>query len=203
MCAHPGCRPAADAFTLKGPAGKPPRSGWALLTLPVGDDIVKSAWNVARKEASGSVDALYQARIFLKHNGITGVDKDLEEHAVDQWCRPDPWRCRGYDPDAVPAAPVLPWARAMWEDCNNRMAFPEDPVQTLKELVLNLTAKINGPDGCPRCAGHWKEYLKTHPLDVHGIDESRHWLWAAHNYTREGKEPVPFEEIAQKFKWLL
>ncbi len=121
---------------------------------------------------------------------------------MDQWSRPEPWRCRGYDPDAEPKGPTLPWAKKMWESANAALVAPEDPVKTLKDLVDTLTKRINGPDGCSKCAGHWDEYLKTHPVDATNLEEARLWLWNAHNATREGKTPVPFDEIAQKFQWL-
>lgn len=205
MCAHPGCKPAADTFQLKGPAGKPPQTGWALLELPIEDSAIKSAWQTYRTVASGPTDAVYQAEKFLKVNGIEGMKAVLESYAVDQWCRPEPWRCRGYDPDApVATHPNLPWAKAMWEDSNkalNDSVDDADAPATLGALVQNLTSAIEGPEGCPKCAGHWSQYLKGHPPVVAGLAEARQWLWKAHNHTREGKVPVPFEEIAAKFNW--
>lgn len=206
MCAHPGCRPSAGTFKLKGPAGRPPDSGWALKELPIDNNAVRSAWLDMPREAGGPVDALWRAESFLAANGITGTRAVLESYAVDQWCRPDPRRCNGYDPDApIPTlGPFLPWATAMWEQSNhmlNDTVTDDEAGATLYAIVQNLTTAIEGPEGCGKCAGHWTEYRQANPPVVSTLADARLWLWAAHNHTRYGKEPVPFEEIANKFSW--
>ena len=205
MCSHPGCRPSAQHFQLRGAAGKPPEGGWSLRDLPVGDDTIKAAWVAMNKEASGSVDAIFQAEKFLKTNGVENVRPVLEEYAVDQWCRPDPWRCRGYNPDApLSEGPRLPWARAMWESSNEQLndsVADTDAGATLYAIVENLTTAIEGPQGCPKCAAHWQDWTTSNPPVVHSLSDARVWLWKAHNHTRENKAPVPFEEIALKFSW--
>lgn len=198
MCSFPGCQDPRKTFQLKGPAGAPPKKGWALTELPVGDDIIRSAWRSIPHDASGSVEAIYQAERFLATNGVTGVTDILFAHALEQWCGPEPKRCPGYE-----TPPGLPWARQMWEESNKMLAEAdeENAGATLYAIVENLTTAIEGPEGCPKCAAHWKAYRDKNPPVVHTLEEARRWLWAAHNHSREGKAPVPYEVIATKFNW--
>lgn len=205
MCSHPGCKPSKSTFRFKkGPAGAPPTNGWALLDLPTSVEAVREAWKSIPRPANGPTDAVFQAVEFLASNGIAGegVTDTIDQAAIYQWCEPQPWRC-GYGRQGVTTAPYLPWARGLWEWSNDMMAqaTEEGAGMTLRGIVDAITEKISGPEGCSKCATHWKGYLALNPPDESSLEAARKWLWEAHNHTRRGKVPVPYKEIAEKFGW--
>ena len=146
--------------------------------------------------------ARYEMIEFLAANGKRGVTNEVLAISVEQWCSPEPRRCKGYRANA---GPLLPWARAAWEEANYALKDGLDDVDTrdtLLGIIDHLTTRINSPDGCAKCALHWDEVLEQYPVpDVIDLDTARHWLVDAHNESREGKMPTPFMAVAVKFNW--
>jgi hypothetical protein len=146
-------------------------------------------------EPIGSSKAAWgQLLNFLKANGVRVPFDQIVEESLRQWCEPEPWRCKQYQ------KAKLPWARKRWEWANNLLLAPADPHAALSEIVMDLTLRIYGPEGCALCAEHWSALLAEHPIpDEVTLDEARHWLVDRHNDSREGKAPTPFDEVARKF----
>ncbi len=202
MCAIPQLcsRP---AFNLRGPITQPPLSGWRLQTLPSEASHLQSAWDVHPSSPDNSKAAWWDAVTFMQANGLysSPLIEKVVNAGIQQWCSPDPARCRGlFTPDKTP---FLPWAKQAWEDANNSLhdgaVYPR---LILLRLVVVLTSRIAGPDGCPACALHWAQVLKANPVPkTLTLDEARHWLVDRHNDTREGKTPTPYDEVAAKFNW--
>ena len=141
---------------------------------------------------------------FLTANGIKATQAIMNEIkmiSVDQWCSPDPWRCRGFNRGKPKA--ILPWARERGEWANGLLSDgAENPGALLADIVADLTARITGPEGCILCAAHWSVVLMEHPVPSSPtLQQARHWLVDIHNETREGKSPVPFATVAAKFNW--
>ena len=187
-------------FRLRAPMARPPESGWRIKVLPAQAIHLQSAWDSVGGEVSSSKAAWSQLLDFLKANKISVPLKQIQEESIEQWCRPEPQRCKGYRPgkDAL----RLPWAQERWEWANTLLVNPPDPKAALTEIVIVLTARINGPDGCVLCARHWDQVLADNPVpEDPTLDEARRWLVDRHNDSREGKKPTPFEVVAVKFNW--
>lgn len=204
MCAIPELCSKPN-FVLRGPILSPPSSGWRIMTVPLEASHLQSAWAQYPSNPSNSKEAWWNMMEFLKANGIkgAGVFKEVQEISLEQWCSPDPSRCRGKN--WQPSSPDLPWAKKAWEDANHRLADnTASPGTVLSSIVRTLTSKIEGPEGCRKCARHWRRVLLTTPVPVGPtLDEARQWLVNAHNETREGKTPTPFATVAAKFNWTL
>lgn len=172
--------------------------------LPDSASHLQSAWAGHPSAPNHAKEAWWNMLEFLKANGIKGSDvtKEVVEMSKDQWCSKNPERCRGLRRGK--RSPYLPWAKAAWEDANARLAGTVDhPGLVLASIVSRLTSLINGPEGCPLCARHWRDVLAKSPAPSSPtLDEARHWLVNAHNETREGKAPTPFAEVAAKFNWI-
>jgi len=197
------------AIKLRGPLALPPTKGWRIISVPEAAAHLQSAWSTRQAAfPTGSKSAILEMQQFLKANGVSVPISVIQEIGIEQWCEADkPTRCIGYRNKRIVTAskPKLPWAKDLWETTNNMLnneVLPEDVVATLNNIVDLLTTAINGPEGCPICAEHWATHLAANPVpETATLDEARHWLWARHNDTREGKTPVPYEEIALKFNW--
>lgn len=198
-----------SSIRLKGPLALAPTLGWRIIKLPESAAHLQPAWNARQGELpTGSKSAWMEMQQFLKANGVKASLAEIQEISIEQWCEADkPTRCIGYRNKRIvkEEKPKLPWAKTLWEETNNMLhdGLPEDEVvSTVLTIVNMLTDAINGPQGCPLCAEHWAAHLAANPVpEVMTLDEARHWLWARHNDSREGKTPVPFEEIAAKFNW--
>lgn len=198
-----------SSIRLRGPLALPPTKGWRIIKLPESAAHLQGAWNTRQAEMpTGSKSAWMEMQQFLKANGVKVPLSEIQEISIEQWCEADtPTRCIGYRNKRIvlEEKPKLPWAKALWESVNNMLndeVLPEDVVPTVLTIVNMLTDAINSPEGCPICAEHWASHLAAHPVpETPTLDEARHWLWARHNDSREGKTPVPYEEIALKFNW--
>lgn len=202
MCAIPLLCGMPD-FVLRGSLTEPPEGGWRIRTVPPEAAHLQDAWSAASVPARGAKEAWWALLTFLADNGVrsSAITKDVVKRGKDQWCSGDPSRCRGLH--TTKGAPYLPWAKAAWEDANNKLADgTASPSTVLHNIVRTLTTLINGPEGCPRCAKHWSTHLSLHPVpDNPTLEEARHWLVDRHNDTREGKLPTPYAEVAAKFNW--
>jgi len=202
MCAVPYLC-ALPNLVLKGPINAPPQSGWRLMTLPAQAGHLTGAWNQYPTNPVDAKAAWGDMLSFLASNGITSsaVSKEVIAIGEDQWCSPEPWRCKGVRKSKP--MPYLPWAKSAWEDANNKLADGTvSPGVKLTTIVTILTRLINGPEGCKYCAKHWTQVLKANPPPANPtLDEARRWLVDRHNETRERKTPTPFETVAAKFNW--
>ncbi len=185
-------------LVLRGPIAMPPASGWKILSLPENASHLAAAWARHPGRPDNSKSAWAEMFDFLKSNGVPVRLSEVKAISIPQWCDPEPFRCKGYKRTKE----FLPWAKAMWEKANADMVAPADPVATLIRHVILLTKKINSRAGCNRCAERWAVWLKAHPLPM-GSDLAtcRRYLVDAHNHTREGQEPTPYETVAAKFFW--
>lgn len=187
----------ASEYRLRGPLAQPPASGWRILDLPWQASHLQRAWASLPMEVIGSSKAAWgQLMSFLQANSIKVPFEQIVAESLIQWCEPEPRRCPKY------REAKIPWARKRWEWANDLLVAPANPGAALATIVADLTERINGPEGCPLCAEHWVALLAEHPIpEAPSLDEARHWLVDRHNESREGKAPVPFEEVARKFKW--
>jgi len=200
---HPQlCREAE--YLLKAPMAAPPESGWKIIKLPYQAWHLQGVWMTVPGNPQSSKAAWAQLLSFLKANKISVPFDQIKEESIEQWCAPNPKRCRGYRTKAWRRAKgQLAWAPARWEWANGLLVNPEDPGKALEEIVIDLTARIQGPDGCVLCAGHWAEVLAKHPIPLNPtLEQARHWLVDRHNDTREGLLPTAYAEVASKFKWV-
>ena len=173
--------------------------------LPASAESLQASWDTHPSSPTGARGARWAMIEFLAANKIEGQAIEEEVYATSfvQWCSPEPRRCKGFHP--APGAPVLPWARALWESSNRELRdglTDQEAHDALMGIVEALTTAISGPEGCPRCADHWAQRLTTVPVPpTLTLDEARHWLVDAHNFTREGKTPTAFETVAIQFNW--
>ncbi len=192
-----------QSFTLRGPVSSPPSTGWRIIHLPESAATLQNAWASYPSQPTHAKEAWGDMLMFLKANGRSSgaLTREVVEIATDQWCSPDPSRCRGKVWGK--SAPDLPWARSAWEEANNRLADGvTNPGTVLSSIVRTLTALIEGPEGCPKCAKHWRKILAENPIPVSPtLNEARHYLVDVHNSTRENKAPTPFFVVADKFNW--
>lgn len=190
-------------FVLRGSLTEPPEGGWRIRTVPPEAAHLQDAWAAAASPARGAKDAWWAMLSFLAANGVKSgaITKAVIKRGKDQWCSPNPERCRGLH--TLPSTPDLPWAKDAWEDANRKLADGvTSPATVLHNIVRTLTTLINGPEGCPKCAAHWAKELSLHPVPENPtLEEARHWLVDRHNETREGKTPTPYAEVAAKFNW--
>lgn len=191
-------------FRLRGPISSPPSSGWRIATVPPEAAALQSAWSTHRSAPTNSKEAWWDMVSFLRANGFTSgkIIGHVKEISIQQWCSPDPSRCRGVK--WRESAPYLPWAKAAWENANEMLGNDKagSPEARLRLIVATLTSRINGPDGCSKCAVHWAQVMAAHPVPSNpSLDEARHWLVDRHNDTRDNGKRVPFAEIADKFNW--
>jgi len=179
---------------------RPPETGWRIIKLPAQAAHLQSAWDSLGGVVTSSKGAWGQLLDFLRANKVSVPLKQIQEESLSQWCDPEPKRCKGYRVDKSKLR--LPWAAERWEWANRLLVNPPDPKAALIEIVVVLTNRINGPDGCVLCAAHWAQVLADHPIPENPtLDEARHWLVDRHNDSREGKKPTPFEVVAAKFNW--
>lgn len=214
MCAHPGC--GLPDFKLRGPIAQPPEGGWRIQTVPEEAAALQPVWDRFQTEEPQSGQAAQWLLVeFLQNNGFKGpnITREVFEIGARQWCRSSPDRCpkefrkflagTGKIPEVKPAVD-LRWATIVWRLTNYALhdaVKDEDAQKVLQTQVDFLTAAINSPDGCPKCAGHWTEILTETPPTVTSLKEARQWLWAAHNKTREEKPPTPFSVVQKLFGW--
>lgn len=178
---------------------RPPDSGWKIIRLPHQAVHLQGDWVTIPGDPQSSKAAWGQLMSFLQANKIVVPFEQIREESIEQWCAPEPERCKGYRKKKEAS---LPWARERWEWANRLLVNPGDPKASLQEIVTDLTTRINGPQGCVICAHHWVELLDKYPIpETVTLDQARHWLVDRHNDTREGKEPTPFSEVATKFNW--
>jgi len=202
MCSFPGCM--TQNFELRGPIAAPPLGGWRIKTLPKEAAHLQSAWDKHVSHPVNAKSARWHVFEFLGANDIPWGPVENEVYSISylQWCSPEPRRCKGYRPNE---APNLPWAKALWESANFELKdglTDQQAKDILDGIVDTLTAAINSPDGCPRCANHWETRLASVPVPEHlTLDEARHWLVDAHNFTREGKPPTAYDLVAIQFNW--
>ncbi len=183
---------------LRGPIAMPPASGWKIQNLPESAAHLKGAWAKHRGRPDNSKSAWAELLDFLRSNGVKVTLTEIKELSIPQWCDPEPFRCIGYRRKKE----FLPWAPKVWERANLAMVNPSDPVGALSFILEELTKKINSRKGCKRCADRWAQWTKAHPLPpTADLDACRHYLVDAHNHTREGQAPTPYEEVALKFLW--
>lgn len=204
MCAIPALCSQTE-FRLKGPIASPPINGWRIRQVPAVAAELQNAWASYPSQPTSSKEAWWDMLEFLKANGVVGKGITAEVMALgeDQWCGDEPKRCRGVKRRRSHETVILPWAKAVWEQSNEKLADGTSfPGLVLASIVRTLTALINGPDGCPRCATHWALVLQAHPVPASPtLHEARVWLVDRHNDTREGKTPTPFATVATKFNW--
>lgn len=200
---------------MKGPAGKPPLSGWNIAKLPEDAKALQAEWMLysSREPVNGAKDALWKMTEFLKSNGFTGLDKEVRVIAVDQWCGPEPRRCTGYVPSGVKPDVVVAsgdigprWASQVWR-LTNFMLHDDVKDEDAQGIITNisdfLTRAIEGPDGCMKCAVHWSEVRDLFPPVANTLQEAREWLVTVHNESREGKPPRKIADVAKDFGWTL
>lgn len=213
MCLTPACRANLPAFKLSGPVGKPPQGGWKIRQLPEAASGLQHAWMVHPGKPQGARAAMLEMLTFLAHNDVssTEISQAVVDIGIDQWCSGDPSRCEKKWRKAK-ARKIEPrffsWARAAWEELNNSLP-DETPVEALPHIlaaqISKLTTLINpatNPAGCALCHSHWLKVLADFPLpEPLTLDAARRWVVRVHNETREGREPVPYEVIAEKFHW--
>lgn len=203
MCSFPGCK--TRNFEMRGPIAAPPSSGWRITTLPDAASHLQAAWNRHPGRPNNAKAARWELFEFIAANGVPWKPLEEEVYSISflQWCSPEPKRCKGYNPNAK--TPVLPWAKALWQSSNAELKnglTDQQAKDALDGIVDALTAAINGPKGCQRCAEHWASRLADVPVPEHvTLDEARHWLVDAHNFTREGKPPTAYDLVAIQFNW--
>lgn len=213
MCATPGCRANLPEFNLIGPIGEPPKGGWKIQRLPESAAGLQDSWGAHPGRPDNAKAAWLHMMQFLSLNGLTSseLSQEIVNAGIRQWCMADPSRCeRKYRKDytAKIEQRFFPWAKAAWEGLNNALHddLPESDVAgTLEQQISKLTTLINPstPEtGCAHCFQHWLQVLAENPvpapLDLHS---ARQWVVRVHNLTREGRDPVPYGEIATKFRW--
>lgn len=213
MCATPGCRANLPEFNLIGPLGEPPKGGWKIQKLPESAAGLQDAWSALPNRADNAKAAWLAMMQFLAHNGLTSpeLSQEIVNLGIRQWCTADPNRCeRKYRKEftAKIEQRFFPWAKAAWEELNNTLhddLAEEDVGPALAGQISKLSALINPTNpatGCAHCHTHWQQVLADNPIpNPLTLDAARHWVVNVHNLTREGREPVPYSEIATKFHW--
>ena len=212
MCFTPACQANLPVFKLSGAVGMPPASGWKIKSLPEDASGLQAAWTGHAGNPDNARAAWLEMMQFLAHNGLssTSITESVIAIGIDQWCSPDPSRCdrKWRRPKEMKVEPrFFPWAKSAWESLNNALAddTPDGSLPGIMEnQIASLTTLIDpaSPTGCAHCHAHWLQVLAANPLpDPLTLDAARHWVVRIHNETREGREPVPYEEIAVKFHW--
>ena len=213
MCANPGCN--TPEFNLKGPLARGPMTGWPITTLPEGMTHLQAGWDQYRATlpaAQSGQAARAELLSWLRAQGVTGVEQSINMQSARQWCEPEPNRCPpGWD-GAVAApvastAPNLPWAPMAWKLANMQLhdgVTDEAAGAVLARIVDTLTALIESPEGCQKCADHWAQVRgELLPPESPTLHEARVWLFTAHNRSKEhtGKPLPTFQTISKEFAW--
>lgn len=196
-----------------------PRGGWRLTNLPLElQPQFQFAWEARKK---GVVDsghnAVEEVVSFLKTNSVkitTEIRSLIQDAANDQYCANDPARCTKkarHSPEKAAQRAVtqaartqMMWAGGFWISTNILAAGSfENPGEVFDRMARYALDLLATPSGCEHCHGHWRRVLEyAPPLEViKSMDHARVWLWRAHNASRESKAPIPFEKIAQAWKW--
>lgn len=198
---------------------RPPRGGWRLETLP--PQVVAQyqfAWEARKK---GTVDSAHNAVeetvSFLRTQGVqitTELRTAIQDALNDQYCANDPQRCTKkakHSPAAVSrrvpaqlARNQMMWAGQFWITANILAGgnFP-NPGATFDRMAWYALDLLSTPQGCEHCHGHWTRVLEyAPPLErITSMEHARVWLWRAHNASREEKKPIPFQKVAEAWKW--
>lgn len=212
MCQTPACRANLPDFQLSGAVGKPPLGGWKIQSVPEEAAGLSQAWSQHKGQPKNAKAAWLELMSFLAVNGVSSgeVSQAVIDLGVRQWCSAEPRRCAAKYrvKGAVKIqARFFPWAKAAWEGLNNALAegTPEESLPSiLSGQISKLTTLISpaSATGCDHCHRHWQQVLDENPLpEPLTLDAARHWVVKVHNETREGREPVPYAVIAEKFLW--
>ncbi len=201
---------------------RPVRGGWSIKTLPpsVANEQLIWAWETrAKRNPSTPDNAVHEMKSFLRVNGIvvtTALIREIGEIADAQYCATEPNRCPRMRRVSQPASrsltatktavgqPVMSWAARFWATINVLIASDyQRPCEVAQRAALMALDLVSGNDGCPHCVEHWNSLLAAAPpMDVIADNnDMRVWFWRAHNISREGREPVPFNKIAREWKW--
>lgn len=215
MCLNPGCD--TDDFRLRGPLARGPQSGWPILALPEPLVHLQAGWDQYRKTlppAQTGKAARAELLSWLRAQGVTGSEQSVYAQSARQWCEPEPNRCpQGWDGKVAAAiasaAPNLPWAPMAWKLANMQLhdGVPDaEAGAVLARITATLTALIESPGGCQKCADHWAQVRgEMPPPESPTLHEARLWLFTAHNRSKEhtGKTLPTFQTISKESSWTL
>lgn len=75
--------------------------------------------------------------------------------------------------------------------------YPEDPTDTDKEHYAELYMSLQYTLPCPVCQEHYRDIVKTHPIQLDSRTELEHWLMDIHNQVNRqlGQDEYSYSEI--------
>jgi hypothetical protein len=99
---------------------------------------------------------------------------------------------------------TMAWARRFWETVNIMLTSDyTDHVGVVQQWVTMADTLLRGNSGCHDCLNHFNTLLSLAPpaTVIKSMEHARVWTWAVHNASRQGKELVPYWEVAAVWKW--
>ena len=198
---------------------QPPPGGWTLKELPpfVTEERLRWAWRQRSLAQNGSpYQAVEEVGGFLRQNGGAFTPRlkwETSEFADAYWCSLDPSRCRQSAAPEPEQSKVMPQelpkmkmqaAKRLWEVWNATMASDhEDPATVMHNWAQAALHYVASEAGCKECHQHWSALLQAYPPAAlcTSNPRARVWLWACHNYSREGLPPTPYADVEKGWRW--
>lgn len=193
----------------------PPIRNWEISPIPGGWSAMVTLHDLRQPITGRSPRATVEAIAALLRNNDKPVNvEEIKAHLNAQWAprAGDRWlggvvsgsRQMAQPAPAETLITPIEWGRPLWESFNWTISARSLSAWQMMHGIVE-TILQSEEIGCDICTGHWRDFKRSHPVDLVGtIEDAAVWTWAAHDAANKhtGKRTRPsYHAIAAKFCW--